>query len=181
MIPVKAYIAGGILLALMLAWGGSCWYAHHSGYAAGNAVMRGQYDALVAKYNAASAKAETDARAKEQAQAKQLAAIDAQHIQEMKDAQANFDRTLAEQRAGTLQLRQRWLTCTSASADVSSPATGSSVTDAAADDRAASAARIVRAAAEADATIRALQAVVRSDRGEPEAQGARSNPTPLHP
>lgn len=163
MIPVKAYVAGGILLALMLAWGGSCWYAHHSGYAAGNAVMRGQYDALVAKYNAASAKAETDARAKEQANAATMAAIDAQHAQELDHAKQNADRTIADLRAGTLRLREQWRGC-EAAASVPAPGASAGSADAAADIRTASAAAIVRIAADADARVRALQRVIEADR-----------------
>ena len=178
---IQAYITGGILLALLAAWIASGFYIHHKAWDAGAASVQTKLDALNVQLAQERERASEDARAKEQAQAKQLAAIDAQHVREMKDAQANFDRTLAEQRAGTLQLRQRWLACTSASANVPTTPASASSANAAADDRAASAARIVRAAAEADATIRALQAIVRSDRGESEAQDARSKLDPLHP
>lgn len=163
---IRAYIAGGILLAILAAWIASGFYIHHKAWNAGAASIQVKLDKLTVQLADERTKASEAARTQEHQQADQLAAIDAKYIQEMKDAQVNFDRILADQRAGTLKLRERWLTCSRSSADVPAAPAGSSSFDAAADDRAASAGRIVRAAAEADATIRALQAIVRSDRGE---------------
>lgn len=163
---IRAYIAGGLLLALLAGFGASCWYAHHSGYAAGEAAMRVKYEALVAQYAAASAKAEAEAREQEQASATRMASIEAQHAQEMQHAKQDADAVIAGLHAGNLRLREQWRGC-EAAAGVPSTSASSGQPDAAADDRAASAAAIVRAADEADATIRALQAIVKADRERP--------------
>lgn len=144
----------GILAAFALCAG--MWIA---GDVHGHKASNAKIATLQASYAETLAKYETQARAKEQAQAATIAQIDAQHAQEMKDAQAAADRTIADLRAGTLKLRKRW-TCPRVPEVAASP--GKS--DAAADDRAASAARIVRAADEADATIRALQEILRAER-----------------
>lgn len=68
---------------------------------------------------------------------------------------------LADLRAGNLRLQERWRSC---SASLPGAATGPSEPDDGADDRATSAIRAVRAAAECDAQVRGLQEVVKADR-----------------
>ena len=99
----------------------------------------------------------------ERAKAAELADIAAKYEQEKTDAQAAADRTIADLRAGNVRLQNRWAGCP---AVPKAPAT-SGQPDGATDDRAESAGRIVRAAAECDAQIRGLQAVVTADRARP--------------
>lgn len=65
-------------------------------------------------------------------------------------------------RTGNIRLREQWAGCRAD--NLSATSTIASITDAAARDREESAARIVRHAAEADAQILALQALLRSER-----------------
>lgn len=147
------------LLILVAAFSGGFGAGHHIAAQAGAAKV-----AAIQVANAEQlARAQQAARAKEQLAADTMAAIDAKHQKEMNDAQAAADRTIADLRAGTLRLRAEWRGC-AAMPSAAQAAAGSGQPDAAADDRAASAARIVRAADDADSTIRALQAVVKADR-----------------
>ena len=103
------------------------------------------------------------ALATERAAAERMAGIAAQYEQERINAQDMADRVIADLRAGNERLHVRWQAC-AATSDVSAAATASGQLDAGADDRAASAAAIVRAAAECDAQVKGLQAVIRADR-----------------
>ena len=96
----------------------------------------------------------------ERAKAAELADIAAKYEQEKTDAQAAADRTIADLRAGNVRLQNRWAGCP---AVPQAPAT-SGQPDGAADDRIESAGRVIRAAAECDAKIRGLQALVMADR-----------------
>lgn len=78
-----------------------------------------------------------------------------------RDAESKGEAVAADLRAGTIRLQQRWAGCEARMSDLAS---GSSEPDAGADDRAASASRIVAAAAACDAQVRGLQAQVRADR-----------------
>ena len=73
---------------------------------------------------------------------------------------------IAGLRAGTLRLREQWRGCTAA-AGVPGTAASTAGPDAAAEQRSEGARDLVRIAAEADAQIRALQAVIRADRAKP--------------
>lgn len=119
--------------------------------------------AMQTRYAEAQAKAEADARAKEQSNAAAIAAIDARHAQELKDAQAKSDAVVADLRDGSLRLRREWAGC-EAAAGVSETLASTAKLDAAAASRAKSAATIVRIGADADAQIRALQAVIKAER-----------------
>ncbi len=82
-----------------------------------------------------------------------------------RDAEATQERIVADLRAGNLQLRDRWLNAESRAAELSGSAGtsgGAANADAATNDREQSAARIVRAAAECDAQVTALQDIVRA-------------------
>lgn len=123
--------------------------------------------ASLTRYAQAEADAATAATAKQVALQNTIAAIDAQHAQELHDAQAKSDAVVAGLRDGALRLRRQWAGCESAAASVPSTAAGVGSPDATAEQRTASAAAIVRIGAEADAQIRALQAVIRADRSQP--------------
>lgn len=123
-------------------------------------------DAASSKTALSQSKAETEAqeeaRITEHANAQRTNEIAESYERGKQDAQATSDRVAADLRAGNLKLRNEWAGCeTQRLSDASASA---SRIDAGADDRAASASRIVRAAAEADAQIRGLQALVIADR-----------------
>lgn len=159
----RMYTFCGILAALALAFGLSNWYSHHHGFTQGEAVGGAKVAALVAKYAEAQAKAEADARAQEQANAVAMAAIDAQHARELQHAKQDADAVIAGLRDGNLRLRREWAGCQAAAGVPETPA-GSAESDAAAEQRSQGASDLVRIAAEADAQIRALQAIVAADR-----------------
>lgn len=110
----------------------------------------------------AQAAAVTDARKAEQAMAELHAEIAESYEKGKTDAQVTADRVVADLNAGALRLQRRWASCETSR--LSEAAATAAQPDAGSDDRAASASRIVRAAAAADAQIAALQALVRSDR-----------------
>lgn len=156
MTAIKALLA--LLLAAVI---GLLWY-------------RGQAASAVAKQEAAEAQmqelqAERDAleaalaASHEYALAMEAAAKT--YEQEKQDAEIRAEKLAADLRAGAVRLRERWQGC-SASTSVPALAASTGQPDAGAEDRSESAARIVRAAADCDAQVRGLQAVIRADRGE---------------
>ena len=163
MIITKAviYAAGAALLA-SLAWGGvQCSQKQAARLDASRAQTA--LERLRADVADAARKAERDARLAEQASARRLAEVAARYEQEKIDAQAAADRITADLRAGNVSLHRRWQAC-AATADLSGASAAAGQPDGGADDRAASAVRIVRAAAQCDAQVRGLQDVVRADR-----------------
>lgn len=102
----------------------------------------------------------------ERASAKAANALAARYEEEKKDAQAASDRLVADLRAGNRQLHQRWQAAIHTTA-LSQPAATASQSDGGADDRIQSAGRIVAAADQCDAQVRALQAYARQVGGEP--------------
>lgn len=106
--------------------------------------------------------AATKARDAEHAQAVAFAAIDAEHQKEQANAQANYERTVAALRAGTLRMRATWR-CPSA-AIVPSVAAGAGESDGSNGLREASAGRIVRAVAKCQAQRDGLQATLTAER-----------------
>lgn len=92
-----------------------------------------------------------------------FAAIDAKHIEDGKNAKHDQDLLVAGLLNGTVRLRDEWATCRSTVDALAG--SGSARPDAGANDRAASAGRIVRAARDADDTIRRLQDILRAERG----------------
>lgn len=134
------------------------------------AVQQARIDHLVdankrveTRTQAAQVQAERAARAVERKHAEELSAIAGAYETEKRHAQDAADRVVAELRTGNVRLRERWQGC---HRPLPAVAAAASQPDAATDDRSESAGRIVRAAAECDATVRALQAVLRSERGE---------------
>lgn len=150
-------IAAGLLL-LVAALGGGFAAGHHVAAQAGALAMQKHLAADAAAQLAAT----QHARQLEQLQADTFAAQAAKYEKEKTDAQADADRTIAALRAGTVRLRTVWR-CPAAD-HLPAVATRAGQPDAAADDRAASAGRIVRAAADADAQIRGLQAILIEER-----------------
>lgn len=140
-----------------------CGFGYVKGHAAGEAVGNARVATLTAQYAQAQANAAADAQAKQTSLQNQIADIDAHHAQELQHAKQDADAVIAGLRAGTLRLRRDWAGC-QATAGVSQATAGADQPDAAAERRAESAAAIVRIGAEADAQIRALQAVVKADR-----------------
>lgn len=135
-------------------------------FAAGWSWRGSRADAAINKAALAQSKAETaaqaDARAAEHASARRANEIAESYERGKQDAQVTSDRIAGDLRAGNLKLRDAWAGCETQR--LSDAAASASKPDAGADDRAASASRIVRAAAEADAQIRGLQALVKADR-----------------
>ena len=117
-----------------------------------------------AEASEAELKAVSKARDREREAAKRANAIAAKYEQDKIDAEAAAKRTADDLRAGNLRLRQQWEGCKAGGVPQVNRAAGQP--DAAADDRAESAGRIVRAADDADAQIRALQDFIRSERQE---------------
>lgn len=96
------------------------------------------------------------ARAREQSWADKFAHADATHEEDMRRAQADYDRTVADLRAGNLRLRAQWRCPMSAPAGVDHGGSGG------AGDWQASAGRIVRAAEQCDAQVRRLQSKLKA-------------------
>ena len=109
-----------------------------------------------------AAAAEAAARVIEQKISAATAAAAANYEKGKSDAQAAADGVVAALRADNLRLRQAWR-CPAAASVPAAPVAAGGV-DAATDDRSESAGRIVRAAAECDAQVRALQDLVLADR-----------------
>lgn len=97
----------------------------------------------------------------ERQRVKRAEAVATQYEQEKADAESKGAAVADGLRAGNLRLQQRWAGC---EARVSYLTASTSELDGAANDRAESAGRIVLAAAQCDAQIRGLQALVRAGR-----------------
>ena len=143
--------AGALILLAVLATAGAWLYR-----AGGNAerVEKVQAQADLKAARGALAQSE-QARKQEADKAKAANAVAEHYEQDKKDAEARASRLADDVRAGRIELQKRW--ACPVSAQPGSPGEP----DAEADDRAESASRIVRAAAEADAQIKALQDFVR--------------------
>lgn len=83
----------------------------------------------------------------------------------VRDAEATGAHVLADLRADNLRMHRRWTDAEARARDLSAATPDTGAPDAAADDREESAARIVRAAAECDAQVVALQDIVRAFTG----------------
>lgn len=154
-------IVAAQLIALAAFFGLGFWVAHSSGAAALAKAQSGWADERTGLATEA-ATAESNARLADQVKAKAISDIAAKHEQDKANAQKDQDHVVADLRSGVVRLRDRWATCR-ATSEVLVAASGPRP-DAASQDQAESAGRIVRAAQDADDTIRALQAVVMADR-----------------
>ena len=126
------------------------------------ATVRADAERARAEASEAELQAVSKARDQEREATKRANAIAAQYEQDKLNAEAAAKRTADDLRAGNLRLRQQWEGCKAGGVPQANGAAGQP--DAAADDRAESAGRIVRAADAADAQIRALQDFIRSER-----------------
>jgi hypothetical protein len=165
-----------ILVAFALAFG--CYefgvHVEHARRVAEIAQLKQQYADSLAAANKARADAEQAARDTEAQRVADMAALDAKYQKELSDAKTVSDRTIADLRAGTLRLRERF-TCNAGSGSV--PSTGQAGASAGNADaagagglRQADADFLVRLADRADQcaiTVKALQDVVRKDRDGP--------------
>lgn len=154
-IPWQAWALAGVLLAL---WG----YGVHERHV-GAAGVQAKFDAHLAADKADHDKAVAAAKAKEAADKAAFQAITDSYKKELANAQRNAARTIADLRAGTIRLRDRW-TCPGVP-QAAGPAAG---VDAATADRQDSAGRAIAAGDSADAQIRGLQALLRAERGQVE-------------
>ena len=126
-------------------------------YKAGYEAAETRYKAAIATANA---KASEDARKAEQRIADAQNAAAEQYERGKQDALESADRVVADLRSGNLRLRQQWAGCETHR--VSEGAQAAAVIDATEQRRIESASRAVRAAAECDAQVAGLQALVRS-------------------
>lgn len=104
------------------------------------------------------AQAAEHAQAVERAIVVAVGGVAAAFEEELRNAKDRSDSVIADLRAGNLRLQQRWAGCETQR--LSDAAAAAVEPDAAAGDREESAGRIVRAAAQCDAQVRGLQALV---------------------
>lgn len=121
-------------------------------------------EALVAEIAGQRAEFEIRARQREREQHEALAGIRLIFAREMQDAQNDHDTVVAELRADNLRLRRHWQGC-AATAELSAAVAAAAGADGGAELRARGAADLVRAGAQCDARIRALQSAVRTYAG----------------
>jgi hypothetical protein len=143
------YAACMCALVLLLATGVQTLRLHY---------VEGRNTKLAQVLGHATADAQIAARKAEAEKAQAIATIADKYEQDKRDADEAQKRLVADLRAGNVRLQNRWRGC------VSDIAATAAERDAAAADRDASAARVVRAARDADDQIRALQAIVKADR-----------------
>ena len=154
------------ILAGVLLLGGAFAGGYYEGHHQEHNVLTAQINAIKAADATALAKSEADARSKEQAADQHLAVITQSYEKDKANAKAQSDNTIASLRAGTLRLRSEFNCTPALAASVSAAASGGSSTPTAAQLREQDAANLVRAAADADADITALQKVIQEDRAE---------------
>lgn len=163
-----AYKALAGLLLLIAVGSGGYWFGSHNAYNA----QQVKYEALqtkdalaLAASNKQLADEQASARAQEQASAQHLATVIQTYEEDKAHAKAQSDATIAALRAGTLRLRDEWTSCAAtATSNVPEAASGRSSTSDAAQLRYEDASHLVLYADQADAEIRALQAIVKQDR-----------------
>lgn len=148
---------GAIVLAFLLLAGYGLWQlgSKESAYRALD-TANGQADKLRAELGDMHEILET-----ERQYAQRLQAIATKYEGDKNAIERQAAADLASLRDGTIRLRQQWQGCEARSAQAGGT---SGKPDGGADDRAESASRIVRAAAECDAQVKGLQAVVLADR-----------------
>jgi Bacteriophage lysis protein. len=149
---IAAWVAAIALIAGAFALG-------HHGAAQDGALELAKYQQGVAQDNQRATAAQLEY---ERAQAVQFDETAKKFEQDKANAKATSDRVVADLRSGNLRLQQRWATQVLASQ--AATAAGPGGADAGADDRAESAGRIVRAAAECDAQVRGLQDILTKER-----------------
>jgi hypothetical protein len=148
-----AVLAVAALVACLIFWG-----------RLGHALVRADAAESRAKALAGELQSARNVIAIERRRAADMAKLADQYEQDKRNAKADQDRLAADLRAGNVRLRSLWQGC-EATSRVSATGGSSGDPDAAAADRGESAARIVRAARDADDQIKRLQEVIRKDRG----------------
>ena len=154
------YLAIALLLSVggnLYQWRDAAVTSEHTASAAQDVKDK----AAIAQANATAA-AQQAARDEETAKANRAQAVANAYERGKSDAQAIADRAVSDLRSGSLRLRNQWAGCETSR--LAETAAASRQLDAATADRIASAGRIVRAAADADAQIAGLQALVLADR-----------------
>lgn len=111
-----------------------------------------------------SARLQAEQAKRYQTRSESMAATATQYQEALKDANRKHDRTVADLRSGNLRLSKLWQGCASRVSPTGEATSGESGADGDADDRAESAGRIVRAAAECDAQVIGLQKILRDER-----------------
>lgn len=162
-----AYKALAGLLLLLGVFGVGLSAGHH----AEATVMQAKI-ATLQKNDALALAAQSQALAKQQVQAlhdqqaaeQRIATITQTYEQEQAHAKQTADDTIASLRAGTLRLRSEWSCTPQLATSVQHAAASGLGSDASAQLRLQDASDLVRFADDADAQIRALQAIVTSDR-----------------
>lgn len=152
------------ILAGVLLLGGVFAGGYYEGHHQEQNVMTAQVNAVKAADATALAKSEADARSREQAANQHLAVIQQTYEQDKAHAKATADATIASLRAGTLKLRSEWSCTPQLVASVSKAANSGPFPSSPADLRYQGASDLVRNADDADAEIKALQAIVVADR-----------------
>ncbi|CCP15863.1 putative endopeptidase [Stenotrophomonas maltophilia RA8] len=152
---IRALIVAILLLLGVIVWQrGSVSIAHRAADQAASSrdAMQAERDAARAETDAANGTLEA-----ERSSAAAANSLASKYEKEKNDAQKVSDRLIADLRAGNQRLHQRWQASV-ATAELSAAAAAASQFDGRADDRIESASRVVGAAAQCDAQVRALQA-----------------------
>lgn len=165
--PYLGLLKTGLFVACVAAaFAYGCSRGYDNGVADGEAKVRAtelaqaHADVKTAQDNQRAAEGRAE-RYQQRAEAKE--AIAAQYLEELNNAQSKGDRLAADLLAGDVRFRKLWAQCQAVPA-TGNAAAGAGAPDGATDDRAASAGRIVRAAAECDAQVRGLQALILAER-----------------
>lgn len=164
-----------IYLAIAAAFGGSCYFAgvyvEHLACVAEVTKLQQQQALALAAANKATTDAQQAARDTEAKRASDMADLDAHYTEELNNAKANADRTIADLRAGTVRLRQRFTckpnTSSSSQAGKAGTGTGLGAGQSACGLSAEDAGFLVSEAKRADAVVvqlQACQAIVKQDR-----------------
>ena len=133
------------------------WVAGTNLYQWGYDTANVRAEKIIGEFAKAEAEAQAKARAEEQAKVEAVAKAADAYEKGKADAQAGYERDLADLRTGNLRLRQYWQASV-ATCELSAGSAAALHAEQQAQLRAESAARIVRLGAEADAQVRALQA-----------------------
>lgn len=151
------YVSGALLIALVIAI-----FLVFS-FRGSAAISRARADRAELQVTALgdALKQSEAARVAEHAQAVRFGLAANQYEQDKTDAEATASQLAADLRAERVRMRPAWR-CPAAG--VPGVAASAGQPDAAANDRAESASRVVRASADADAQIRALQAILTAER-----------------
>lgn len=149
-------IAGALIVALVLAFG-------YMGWRAERADIRAERAQEAAERSSQQLADTTAALEAERAYTQRMHEIAAEHEEAKNEIERQAAADLADLRSGNLRLHDRWQAC-AATSRLPAVESAASLANDRADDRSASAVRAVRAAAECDATVKGLQAVVRADR-----------------